>query len=84
MTVLDQDLMALIVDGLEDWDQEMTVWIQHTELTGSPLVMVTMSMTKEEGAHKRAQNMEWVQMEGPCPTMALVEVVLEEMAQGMI
>ena len=84
MTVSDQDLMALMVDGLEDWDQEMMVWIQHTELTGSPLVMVAMSMIKDEEALKRAQNMEWVQMEGPCPTMALVEVVLDEMAQGMI
>ena len=76
--------MAWMEDGLEDWDQEMMVWVQHTELTGSPLVMVAMSKTKEEGALKRAQNMEWTKTEGPCPTMALVEVVLDEMAQGMI
>ena len=84
MTVLDQDLTALMEDGLEDLDQEVMVWILHTELTGSPLVMLAMLMIKEEGAHKRALNMEWVKMEGPCPTMALVEVVLEETAQGMI
>ena len=80
MTVLDQDLMALMEDGLE----EVMVWVLHMELTDSPLVMVAMSMIKDEEALKRAQRMEWVQMEGPCPTMALVEVVLDEMAQGTI
>ena len=70
---------ALMEDNLEDWVLKVMVWVLHMDLMGSPLVMALMGNLKEEGARKRAQNMEWVQMEDLCQTMDLVAVILEEM-----
>jgi hypothetical protein len=66
-------------DNLEDWDLKVMVWVLHMDLMGSPLVMALMGSLKEEEARKRAQNMEWVQMEDLCQTMDSVAVLLEEM-----
>ena len=66
-------------DNLEDWDLKVMVWVLHTDLMGSPSVMALMGSLKEEEARKRAQNMEWVQMEDLCQTMDSVAVLLEEM-----
>lgn len=66
-------------DNLEDWDLKVMVWVLHMDLMGSPLVTALMGSLKEEEARKRAQNMEWVQMEDLCQTMDSVAVLLEEM-----
>lgn len=62
-------------DSWEDWDLKMMVRVLHMDLMWS---------IKEEGAPKRGQNMEWVQMEDLCRSMAWMAVLLEEMDQEMI
>lgn len=65
------------------WDQEIHMGLMEDSLENWVLHMDPMESFKEEEPLKRAQNMEWVQMEDLCQTMAWMAVLLEEMVQEM-